>query len=307
MKPPPFRYVRPSTVAEAVAALAEGGARVLAGGQSLVPLMNLRLTSPETLVDINRVAGLDLIAERDGYVVVGATARQADALGSALVRDRAPLVAAALRQVSHVQVRSRGTVVGNLVHHDPASELPAVALALDAEFTLVGPHGERRVRAAEFFLGEFATATAATELVTEVRFPCAPPGTGAAFHEITRKARDWPLLGAAAQLTVRDGEVVDARVAVSGMSGVPVRQHDVEAALAGRPAATSAMPAAAARAHADVTAHVNARSGADYRRRVLPVVVRRALVSALDSALDPAAGHRAAGSGRAARVEEGAA
>jgi carbon-monoxide dehydrogenase medium subunit len=293
MKPFPFRYVRPSTVVEAVVALAVGDAVVLAGGQSLVPLMNLRLTRPRTVVDINRVVGLDLIIERDGQVVVGATARQADVLASGLVRAKAPLVAAALAHVSHVQVRTRGTVVGNLVHHDPASELPAVALALDAEFTLAARHGQRRVSAAEFFVGEFATATAADELVVEVCFPSAPPGAGAAFHEITRKARDWPLLGAAAQLSMRDGEITEARVAVCGVAATPVRQDRVEAALVGQPAAPSVMLAASAAAHADVAAHINARSSADYRRRVLPVVVRRALVSAFESALDPARSERA--------------
>jgi carbon-monoxide dehydrogenase medium subunit len=296
MKPSPFRYVRPSTVAEAVAALAVGDAAVLAGGQSLVPLMSLRLARPRTVVDINRVAGLGLITERDGQVVVGATARQADVLGSGLVRAKAPLVAAALKHVSHVQVRTRGTVVGNLVHHDPASELPAVALALDARFTLAARHGQRQVSAAEFFVGEFATAAAADELVTEVSFPAAPPDTGAAFHEITRKGRDWPLLGAAAQLTVRDGKIAEARVAVCGVAATPVRQREVEAALVGQPAAGSVLPAASAAVHADVVAHINARSSADYRRRVLPVVVRRALESALESALEPA---------RSERVREG--
>jgi carbon-monoxide dehydrogenase medium subunit len=283
MKPSAFSYVRPGTVAEAVAYLAAGNARVLAGGQSLVPLMSLRLAAPETIVDINRVDGLNQITERDGHIVIGATVRQATALADDLVRAKAPLVAAALAKVAHVQVRTRGTVVGNLTHHDPASELPAVAVALDAEFTLVREGATRRVPAAEFFVDRFTTAADLPDLVTEVAFPAAPSGTAAAFHEITRKAKDWPLIGAGAQLTVYEGEIVDARVAVCGVRGTPVRQHAVESALIGRPPETSTLDAAAAKAQADVVAEINARSGAEYRKRVLPVVVRRALAEAAEA------------------------
>ncbi|CCH89498.1 protein of unknown function [Modestobacter italicus] len=142
MKPAPFEYRRPATVAGALADLAAAeGARVLAGGQSLVPLLNLRLATPPVVVDINRVEGLDAVVEREGRVHIGATARQSAVLASELVRSRLPLVAAALARVAHPQVRARGTVVGNLCHHDPASEMPAVAVALDAEFTVVAPDG----------------------------------------------------------------------------------------------------------------------------------------------------------------------
>ncbi len=282
MKPATFEYRRPATVADALADLAlDGGARVLAGGQSLVPLLNLRLATPPVVVDINRVEGLDEIAERDGRLHVGATARQAAVLASDLVRASAPLVAVALARVAHPQVRSRGTVVGNLCHHDPASEMPAVALALDAVFTVVAPDGGiSELPAADFFLDSFAVAVPPGGLVTGVSFPVAPPGTGAGFYEISRKAKDFALIAAAAQLTVDAGTVTDARVAVTGLGHRPLRMTAVEAALTGGPPTPDAIRDAARCATGDVLAEVNTRSPAAYRSRVLPVVVARALKSA---------------------------
>jgi carbon-monoxide dehydrogenase medium subunit len=278
MKPAVFEYRRPATVADALADLARAdGARVLAGGQSLVPLLNLRLTTPPVVVDINRVEGLDGIVQRDGRVHIGATVRQAAVLTSELVRSALPLVVLALARVAHPQVRARGTVVGNLCHHDPASEMPAVAAALDAEFTVVAPGGEvSTVAAADFFLDSFAVAVPPGGLVTSVSFPVAPAGTGAGFYEITRKAKDFALLAAAAQLTVAAGTVTSARVAVTGLTHAPVRMTAVEAALTGGPANADAVRDAARLARADVLAEVNTRSPADYRSRVLPVVVSRA-------------------------------
>jgi aerobic carbon-monoxide dehydrogenase medium subunit len=282
MKPATFEYRRPATVADALADLAlDDGARVLAGGQSLVPLLNLRLATPPVVVDINRVEGLDEIAARDGRLHVGATARQAAVLASELVRTAAPLVAVALARVAHPQVRARGTVVGNLCHHDPASEMPAVALALDAVFTVVAPDGgSAEVPAAEFFLDSFAVAVPPGGLVTGVSFPVAPPGTGAGFYEISRKAKDFALIAAAAQLTVVGGTVTDARVAVTGLGHRPVRMTAVEAALTGGAPTADAIRDAARCAAGEVLAEVNTRSPAAYRSRVLPVVVARACKSA---------------------------
>jgi carbon-monoxide dehydrogenase medium subunit len=283
MKPAAFEYRRPTTIAAALDDLAlDAGARVLAGGQSLVPLLNLRLATPSVLVDINRVAGLDEIAERDGRVHIGATARQAVVLSSDLVRTRVPLVAAALARVAHPQVRARGTVVGNLCHHDPASEMPAVALALDAEFAVVAPDGSpSSVPAADFFLDSFAVAVPAGGLVTGVSFPVAPPGTGAGFYEIARKAKDFALIAAAAQLTVAAGTVTEARVAVTGLGHRPLRMTAAEQSLTGGPSTAEAVRDAARLARGEVLAAVNTRSPAASRSRVLPVVVCRALTSAL--------------------------
>jgi carbon-monoxide dehydrogenase medium subunit len=285
MKPAVFEYRRPATVAAALAdlALAES-ARVLAGGQSLVPLLNLRLTTPSVVVDINRVAGLDQLSERDGRVHIGATVRQAFVLASDLVQQRVPLVAAALARVAHPQVRARGTVVGNLCHHDPASEMPAVAAALDAEFTVVAPDGsETVVAAADFFLDSFEVAVPRGGLVTGVSFPVAAPGTGAGFFEIARKAKDFALIACAAQLTLAEGPdaaVADARVAVTGLGHRPVRMTEVEAALRGGLPTEDALREAARLATGEVLAEVNRRSSAAYRSRVLPVVVLRALRAA---------------------------
>ncbi|MGY1840267.1 MULTISPECIES: FAD binding domain-containing protein [unclassified Modestobacter] len=283
MKPAAFDYRRPATVADALADLARAeGARVLAGGQSLVPLLNLRLATPPVVVDINRIEGLDHLTVGDGRVHLGATVRMATALSSDLVREHAPLVTAALARVAHPQVRARGTVVGNLCHHDPASEMPAVALALDAEFTVVSPDGSAAtVPAADFFLDSFAAAVPPGGLVTEVSFRAAPPGTGAGFYEVTRKAKDFALIAAAAQLTVEGGSVTDARVAVTGLDHRPVRMTATEAALTGVAPTAEAVQDAARLADGEALAEVNTRSPAGYRTRVLPVVVARAVQAAL--------------------------
>jgi len=288
MKPAVFEYRRPATVADALADLAlADGARVLAGGQSLVPLMSLRTTSPPVVVDINRVEGLGELAERDGRVHIGATVRMADVLGSRIAQEQLPLVVTALARVAHPQVRTRGTVVGNLCHHDPASEMPAVAVALEAEFTVVSPDGSTTtVPAADFFLDSFSVAVPAGGLVTGVSFPVAAPGTGAGLYEITRKAKDFALIASAAQLTVADGVVTDARVAVSGLTHAPVRMTATEQALTGAFPTLDVLRDAARSAVGEVLADVNTRSPAGYRARVLPVVVVRALKAAAAAALE---------------------
>ncbi|MCW2583452.1 MAG: hypothetical protein JWQ53_2242 [Klenkia sp.] len=282
MKPAPFDYRRPTTVAAALTDLSSvAGARVLAGGQSLVPLLSLRLASPPVLVDINRVAGLDLLTTTDSRVHIGATVRQATVLASPVAARHLPLVVAALTRVSHPQVRARGTVVGNLCHHDPASEMPAVAVALDAEFTVLGPDGTAStVAAADFFGDQFEVAVPVGGLVTEVSFPVAPPGSGAGFFEVARKARDYALLSAAAQLTVTDGRISAAAVAVTGLGHRPLRMDTVEDALRGAAITADALRAAARLATGDAVPHVNRRSTAAYRTRVLPVAVHRALRAA---------------------------
>lgn len=283
MRPANFDYRRPTTVADVLGDLASTpGARVLAGGQSLVPLLNMRLVQPPVVVDINRVEGLDELRERDGRLHVGATVRQATVLASERAQRAVPLLVAALAKVAHPQVRSRGTVVGNLCHHDPASELPAVAVALDAEFTVaVQGEGIRLIAAAEFFGEQFRTAVPPAGLVTGVSFPVAAPGTVAGFHEISRKAKDFALIGGAAQFRLdTHAEVVDARVAVTGLGHRPLRMTAVEAALLGAPPTDDALRTASRLATGEVVAEVNARSSAGYRRRVLPVVVHRALRAA---------------------------
>ncbi len=225
MKPAPFDYVAPRTVAEAVDHLSRhgGDARVLAGGQSLVRLMNTRLATPAVIVDINRVEGLDGIAVENGSVRIGALARQRAAELSDVVRTEAPLFAEAGGHVAHPSVRRRGTVVGSIAFADPSAELPAALLALDGEAVVSGPDGERTVAAADLFTGAFATSLAAAELITAVRVPRGAPGrTGSAWIEVSRRHGDLPVCGAGAIVTLDDGgAIASARVALCGVGATP--------------------------------------------------------------------------------------
>ena len=180
MKPAPFAYADPRTVADAIALLEEHGmdAKVLAGGQSLVPLLNMRLARPALLVDINRIEGLDYIRESGGAIAIGAMTRQRAVERSALVREKLPLLHEAMTFIAHPQIRNRGTIGGSLAHADPAAELPAVALVLQAEFQIAGPGGTRTVAAQDFFVTYLTSCLEASEILTEVRFPPLPPGTG---------------------------------------------------------------------------------------------------------------------------------
>jgi CO/xanthine dehydrogenase FAD-binding subunit len=214
MKPAEFDYVRAGSLGEAVDALASrpGEAKVLAGGQSLVLMMNFRLATPSLLVDINRVPDLDRVERPDGGLRIGATARQADVEGDPAVQLGWPLVSEALHHVGHPQLRTRGTVVGSLVHHDPSAEMPAVALALEAQMTLAGPAGERTVLAGEFFQTYFTTEIADDEVATSVWFPAPPEGAGSAFIEIARRPGDFTMVGVAALVQTRDRDVTAARL-----------------------------------------------------------------------------------------------
>src|SRR5579872_7440135 len=230
MKLPPFEYEAPATIAGAVDLLAEytDEASVLAGGQSLIPLLALRLARPAVLIDINGVGELAGISATDGRVAIGAMTREYVAEDSATVGDTVPLLAAALPLIGHEAIRSRGTIGGSLAHADPAAELPAVALALDAEFVVRGRAGERAIPAADWFEGYLATSRRPDELLTEVRFPAAAPGTGVAFLEVARRHGDFAIVGLAASLTLADGVISDARLAFSGVADVPVRATDAE-------------------------------------------------------------------------------
>jgi carbon-monoxide dehydrogenase medium subunit len=267
VKPPPFEYVAAASVEETVAALAAPDAKVLAGGQSLVPLLNMRLARPALLVDVNRVPGLDRI-EVDGEVRLGALVRQADALASAELAAACPLLAAALRHTGHPATRSRGTVGGSLAHADPAAELPAVAVALDAELLATGPGGGRTIPAADFFAGPFATALAPDDLLTGVVLPrqgARPFG----FAELSRRHGDFALAGAAVLLD-------PARIVLFGLGGRPEQAREAEQALDGGAGAAEA--ADLATRGLDPVSDVHA--GGAYRRRAAAVLVRRAVEEA---------------------------
>ncbi|HUG77669.1 MAG TPA: FAD binding domain-containing protein [Burkholderiales bacterium] len=235
MKAPAFRYARPESLEEALALLAdrEAEARVLAGGQSLMPMLNLRLLAPAVLVDINRIPGLERIAEHDDRIEVGALARHGEVLRSEAVRRAAPLLALALPHVAHPAVRNRGTHGGSLALADPAAELPACALALDATLVLRGRDGERRVPAQAFFRGLYETALAPGELLMRIDYPRAAPGWRYAFEEVARRHGDFALAGLAAAASVEGGALREARLACFGVADRPIllRAAGLEEAL----------------------------------------------------------------------------
>jgi carbon-monoxide dehydrogenase medium subunit len=269
LKPAPFTYHRATSTREAVDMLASASddASVLAGGQSLVPLMNFRVAQPAHLVDINFVDELDYIRLDDGWLAIGARTRQAAVERSDDVGRAAPLLTEAMRSVAHPPVRHRGTVVGSVVHADPAAELPAVLLALEGEVVMQGPSGERRVAAAEFFTGPLMTAKAAGELVTEIRFPAANgSGNGHALVEFSRRHADFAVAGAA---------VAGGAVALFGVAETPVRAARAEQLLAADAGAPAADVAAAATE--DLAPVADVHGGSEYRRRVARACVERAL------------------------------
>jgi carbon-monoxide dehydrogenase medium subunit len=288
MKLPYVEYEAPTTMAEAVDLLAEhqDEASVLAGGQSLIPLMALRLARPAVLIDINGLSELSLVAVEDGRVTIGAMTREYVAEDSATVGDNVPLLAAALPLIGHEAIRSRGTIGGSLAHADPAAELPAVARALDAEFVVRGRAGERVVPAADWFEGYLATSRRPDEILAEVRFPAAGPGTGVAFLEVARRHGDFAIVGLAVSLTLADGVISDARLAFAGVSDVPVRAAEAEDLLAGeRPSAELFAEAArVATAGLDPPADLNGSPG--YRKQVAATLVRRGLQAAADNAYE---------------------
>jgi aerobic carbon-monoxide dehydrogenase medium subunit len=286
VKLPAVEYEAPTTTAEAVGLLAEhqDEASVLAGGQSLIPLLALRLARPSVLVDINGVRELSGVSRRSGWLAIGAMTREYQAEESAAVASDVPLLAAALPLIGHEAIRSRGTIGGSLAHADPAAELPAVALALDAEFVVRGGEGERVVRAADWFQGYLSTARRPDEILAEVRFPVALPGTGVAFHEVTRRHGDFAIVGLAASLTLAGGVITDARLAFSGVADVPVRAAEAEALLNGRQPSDELFAEAARLATASLDPPADLHGSAGYRKKVAAALVRRGLRAAADSA-----------------------
>jgi aerobic carbon-monoxide dehydrogenase medium subunit len=286
MKLPPVDYEAPETVSEAVELLAEHQdlASVLAGGQSLIPLLALRLARPAVLIDINGIDELSGVSAADGWVAIGAMTREYVAEESAIVADAVPLLAAALPLIGHEAIRSRGTVGGSLAHADPAAELPAVARALDAELVVSGPSGERVVPAAEWFEGYLTTSREPDELLTEVRFPAAGPGTGVSFQEVARRHGDFAMVGLATSVTLSDGVISDARMAFAGASDVPARATAAEELLAGERPLAELFDEAARRAIADIDPPSDLHGSAEYRKKVAAALVRRGLREAVDNA-----------------------
>ncbi|MDX1660847.1 MAG: xanthine dehydrogenase family protein subunit M [Gemmatimonadota bacterium] len=282
MKPPPFDYRRPATVEEALGILASEGpdAKVLAGGQSLVPAMNFRLAAPAVLVDLNRLDELDFVADRDDAVAIGAMTRQRVAERSDAVARRAPLVAEALTHVAHPQIRNRGTIGGSLAHADPSAELPAVALAVSARMRAASaenPEG-RWIEADDFFPGMFSTALEPGEALVEVEIPNAAPRTGDAFVEFARRHGDYALVGVAVRVTLaEDGRVAEARIALLSVSDGPVRSVAAEEALIGEAPEERAIAEAAATVSMEIDPPSDIHASAAYRRHLAEVLSRRGL------------------------------
>jgi CO/xanthine dehydrogenase FAD-binding subunit len=286
VKPAPFAYYDPTTIDEAVSLLAEHGseAKVLAGGQSLMPLLNMRLARPAVVVDVNRVDGLDYIRQENGGLAIGALTRQRSIERSDVVARTQPLLAGATRLIAHPQIRNRGTVGGSIAHADPAAEYPAVALALDAEMRVAGPRGARAIQAEEFFVTYLTTALEPDELVTEVRLPALPPRTGWSVMELSRRHGDFALAGVAATLTLAsNGECARARIVLFGFGVGPtsLRAIAAEQLLPGARLSDALVDAAAdsaAKAIEEPLSDIHA-SG-DYRRHLARVLTKRALVEA---------------------------
>ena len=280
MIPAAFDYVAPTTIDEALAALAEAGdeAKVLGGGQSLLPILRMRLNAPEQIVDLGRIEELRGIHEDGDHVVIGAMTTYADVIASPLLRTHAALLVQAVEEVADPQIRHRGTVGGAVVHADPAGDVGAPVLALDAELVIRGQDGERTVPVGEFFLDLFETAVGEGELLTAIRIP-KHTGWGSHYEKFVRVSHQWSIVGIAVALRVEGGSIAEARVGLTNMGSTPLRAPSVEAALVGRSAADLGD---ACDSVADGTNPPSDLNGdADYRRHLARVLTRRAVLTAL--------------------------
>jgi aerobic carbon-monoxide dehydrogenase medium subunit len=280
MIPASFEYYSPTSVDEAVALLREhSDAKVLAGGQSLLPVLRLRLAAPESIVDIGKIDELRGVRDDGDALVIGAMTPHSTVESDPLIGEHARLISLATATIADPQVRHLGTFGGSLAHADPAGDLPAVAVALDASFVIAGPDGRRTVAASDFFQGVFSTALAEDELLVEVRVP-KYTGWGARYEKFHRVAQQWSIVAVAAAVRLDGDSIAEARVALTNMGSTPIRAIAVEDALIGRPATAEAVREAAARA-ADGTSPVTDLNGdADYRRHLASVLTRRAVLAA---------------------------
>ena len=289
MKPARFEYTAPETLAEAISLLqqrADDDVKILAGGQSLMPLLNMRMARPELLIDLNRIDGLEYIREEDRWLAIGAMTRKRDVEDSALAQRRQPALVAATRLVAHPQIRNRGTVGGSIAHADPAAEYPALAVLLGAELKAVGPDGERRIAAEDFFQGYLTTALEPAEVLTEVRVPVLEPGTGWSFLEVARRHGDFALGGAGVTARLDSaGSFDEVRIVLFGVGAATVRLLDIETWLRGQPPSDALFEEAGARASQGLESPLSdVHASADYRRNLARVLTVRALGEAVERA-----------------------
>jgi carbon-monoxide dehydrogenase medium subunit len=286
VKAPAFDYVAPATLAEALAALGRHGegAKLLAGGQSLVPALNLRLLAPEILIDLNHVAELRGVTLAGDTLRIGAMTRHAEIAGSALVAAHAPLLTKAAAQVAHAAIRNRGTMGGNLVHADPASEFPACMVALEAEMVLAGPAGERRVSAERFFTGVYATAIEPDEILAAIEVPVIRPGQRHVFLELSRRAGDYALVGVAVRADIAAGQLAAIRPVFFAAGPQPIVARAAAAHLTGAALDEAALARAAAALEADLEPEDDLQITAPVRMQLARTLLRRAVAQLLPGA-----------------------
>lgn len=286
MIPGEFDYYAPGTVQEAITLLRQygDGAKVLAGGQSLIPAMRFRLALPEVLVDINGIAGLEYLREDDGHLAIGALARESELEESDLVRQKYSLLSDASRVVADPIVRNRATVGGNIAHADPANDHPAVLLAYDAQVVAQGPNGSRTIPIDDFFVGLFENALAKDEILTEIRIPSPGPNSGGAYVKVERKVGDYAISAVAVQLTMDGDRCTAARIGLTNVSAVPMRARNAEQAIIGQVIGDETLEAAGQAAAAECDPSADLRGSVDYKRDLTRVLTKRAIRQAVERA-----------------------
>ena len=286
MKPPAFEYVAARTVDEAVAQLNKhgDGAKILAGGQSLTPMLNFRLVHPEILVDINRIPGLDKITPQNGGFRIGALTRHRAIEMSTAIAEKLPVLIAAAGQVGHLAIRNRGTFGGSLAHADPAAEWPMVVLALDGTITTKSAKGGRTIKAKDFFVSYLQSAVEDGEIVTEVTLPGLPPKTGWGFEELCRRPGDFAIAAVCALVTLDGGKVKEARISMGGVGPTALRAPEAEALLKGQAIGDDVLKRAAEKAAQASDPSNDVHASADFRRHLVGVLTRRAIQAAAQRA-----------------------
>ena len=282
MKPSSFEYVRPETLGDAISALAaaQGDGKIIAGGQSLMPMLNFRLLAPSILVDISRLKELDYLEENNGGLRIGALTRHHSLESSPLVKRLFPVLADAMSNVAHLAIRNRGTIGGSITHADPAAELPLMMMLLDAKISLRSPRGMRHVDARDFFVGTLSTDVEEDEIVTEINLPALPESSSWAFEEVSRRAGDFALAAVGVVLNLSRGVVEHVRIAVGGMDEKPLRLHGAESLLEGRKLDDAALDDVIRSIKADVNPTTDLHASAEYRMHLVGTLARRALLVA---------------------------
>ncbi len=284
MIPAPFDYHTPSSLDEALSLLQEYGyeAKILTGGQSLLPMMKLRLAEPEHIIDLNGIPGLAYIREEDGHVKIGALTREAEMEESALIRAKLPILHDTGKLIADPQVRNLGTLGGNLAHGDPGNDHPATMLALGARVVAIGPNGQRAIPVTEFFVDFYTTALEPEEILTEIQIPLPPPGSGGAYLKLERKVGDYATAGVAAQVTIdATGRCTEAGIGLTNVSYVPVKATDAEARLRGSTLSEVDLNEAAGLAAAASRPSSDLRGSEEYKRAMVRVLTKRALQRAI--------------------------